>query len=117
MRLYIPGSAKGMKKKTEKMKVKAEGGDAESSEEEGSDEDDGGEEGAAQAFHDAVKEKAEIGQVVGDTICTIGEVLCVTPRGRFGKFLLLSLSHSRTKLTFLVFIRHRHLSRLYATAW
>jgi len=104
MRLYIPGSAKGMKKKTEKMKVKAEGGDAESSEEEGSDEDDGGEEGAAQAFHDAVKEKAEIGQVVGDTICTIGEVLCVTPRGRFGKFLLLSLSHSRTNLTFLVFI-------------
>ncbi|GAA5841007.1 hypothetical protein JCM5353_004872 [Sporobolomyces roseus] len=83
MRLYIPGSAKGMKKKSDRMKVKAEGGEAESSEEEGSDEDDGGEEGAAQAFHDAVKEKAEIGQVVGDTICTIGEVLCVTPRGRF----------------------------------
>lgn len=84
MRLYIPGSARGMKKKSDKMKVKAEGGEAESSDEEGSDEDDEGEEGAAQAFHDAVKEKAEIGQVVGDTICTLGEILCVTPRGRFG---------------------------------
>ncbi|GAA5833091.1 hypothetical protein JCM3766R1_001389 [Sporobolomyces carnicolor] len=83
MRLYIPGSARGMKKKSDKMKVKAEGGEAESSDEEGSDEDDEGEEGAAQAFHDAVKEKAEIGQVVGDTICTLGEILCVTPRGRF----------------------------------
>ncbi|GAA5930092.1 uncharacterized protein JCM15063_004715 [Sporobolomyces koalae] len=83
MRLYIPGSARGMKKKGDKMKVKAEGGEAESSEDdEGSDAEDDAE-GAAQAFHDAVKEKAEIGQVVGDTICTIGEVLCVTPRGRF----------------------------------
>ncbi|GAA5874984.1 hypothetical protein JCM16303_004968 [Sporobolomyces ruberrimus] len=83
MRLYIPGSARGMKKKGDKMKVKAEGGEAESSDEEEGTDDDEGEEGAAQAFHEAVKEKAEIGQVVGDTICTIGEVLCVTPRGRF----------------------------------
>ncbi|GAA6060442.1 hypothetical protein JCM10212_000035 [Sporobolomyces blumeae] len=85
MRLYIPGSARGMKKKGDKAKIKAEGGEAESSDEdedEEADEDEEGE-GAAQAFHEAVKEKAEIGQIVGDTICTIGEVLCVTPRGRF----------------------------------
>ncbi|GAA5958801.1 hypothetical protein JCM21900_004768 [Sporobolomyces salmonicolor] len=83
MRLYIPGSARGMKKKGDKAKIKAEGGKAESDEEDEEEDDDHEGEAAAQAFHDAVKEKAEIGQVVGDTICTVGEVLCVTPRGRF----------------------------------
>ncbi|KWU45585.1 FACT complex subunit POB3 [Rhodotorula sp. JG-1b] len=66
MRLYIPG---------------------ESDEEEDDDEDDEDEgedgEGAAQAFHDAVKEKAAIGQISGEAICTFPEVLCTTPRGRF----------------------------------
>ncbi|GAA5820920.1 hypothetical protein JCM11251_001876 [Rhodosporidiobolus azoricus] len=86
MRLYIPGSARGMKKKGDKAKAKAEGAvKGESDEEESEEEDEEGEdgEGAAQAFHDAVKEKAAIGQVVGESFCTIGDVLCVTPRGRF----------------------------------
>ncbi|GAA6017728.1 hypothetical protein JCM10207_000477 [Rhodosporidiobolus poonsookiae] len=82
MRLYIPGSARGMKKKGDKAKAKAEGAKEESEDEdEESDEEEG--EGAAQAFHDAVKEKAAIGQVTGESFCTIGDVLCVTPRGRF----------------------------------
>ncbi|KAH9948881.1 SSrecog-domain-containing protein, partial [Amylocystis lapponica] len=38
---------------------------------------------AAQAFHDAVKEKAEIGQVAGDIILSFEEVLVLTPRGRY----------------------------------
>ncbi|GAA5892755.1 hypothetical protein JCM6882_000573 [Rhodosporidiobolus microsporus] len=84
MRLYIPGSARGMKKKGDKAKAKAEGAKQESDEEESEEEDEDEEgEGAAQAFHDAVKEKAAIGQVVGEVICTVGDVLCVTPRGRF----------------------------------
>ncbi|GAA5972879.1 hypothetical protein JCM11641_003986 [Rhodosporidiobolus odoratus] len=85
MRLYIPGSAKGMKKKGDKAKAKAEGaaeGEDESEEESGDEDEEGGEQ-AAQAFHDAVKEKADIGQVVGESFCTVGDVLCVTPRGRF----------------------------------
>lgn len=91
MRLYIPGSARGMKKKGEKAKAKAAGDGGpkrESDEEEDEDEDDEDEgedgEGAAQAFHDAVKEKAAIGQISGEAICTFPEVLCTTPRGRFG---------------------------------
>jgi structure-specific recognition protein 1 len=94
MRLYIPGSARGMKKKGEKAKAKAkaagDGGpkresDEEEEEEDEDDEDEGEDgEGAAQAFHDAVKEKAAIGQISGEAICTFPEVLCTTPRGRFG---------------------------------
>lgn len=97
IRFYLPGTAKGMKKKEAKAKVKAEGGTDEDAKmkkpdgEDGSDdedesdedEDDGGET-AAQVFHDAVKEKADIGQITGEALCTIPDVLCLTPRGRFG---------------------------------
>ncbi|KAL4250538.1 FACT complex subunit POB3 [Abortiporus biennis] len=48
-----------------------------------SDEEDGEEIPAAQAFHDAVKEKAELGQVAGDVILSFEEVLVLTPRGRY----------------------------------
>jgi hypothetical protein len=93
IRFYVPGTANSLKKKGEKAarvaKVKAEGGDdakAEEEEDEESDEDsaDEGGETAAQVFHDSVKDKADIGLVVGESFCTIQEVLCLTPRGRFG---------------------------------
>ncbi|KAH9841764.1 SSrecog-domain-containing protein [Rhodofomes roseus] len=45
--------------------------------------DDEEEVSAAQAFHDAIKEKAEIGQVAGDIILSFEEVLVLTPRGRY----------------------------------
>lgn len=90
IRFYIPGSARGMKKKEQKAKIKAEGGDEkpkkdeeESDESDSEDEDEEGGETAAQVFHDAVKEKADIGQITGEAICTIPEILCLTPRGRF----------------------------------
>lgn len=38
---------------------------------------------AAQAFHDAIKEKAEIGQVAGDIVLSFEEVNVLTPRGRY----------------------------------
>ncbi|GAA5863656.1 hypothetical protein JCM8547_003683 [Rhodosporidiobolus lusitaniae] len=84
MRLYLPGSARGMKKKGDKAKAKAEGvKDGEESSEGESEEEDEDGDAAAQVFHDAVKEKAAIGQVVGESFCTIPDILCVTPRGRF----------------------------------
>jgi hypothetical protein len=47
------------------------------------EEDDDEETSAAQVFHDAIKEKAEIGQVTGDIILSFEEVLISTPRGRY----------------------------------
>jgi structure-specific recognition protein 1 len=69
IRLYVPGTA-----------TKERGSDAGS---EKSDNEDEEEVSAAQAFHDTVKEKAEIGQVAGDIILSFEEVLVLTPRGRY----------------------------------
>ncbi|CCL98842.1 uncharacterized protein FIBRA_00848 [Fibroporia radiculosa] len=67
IRFYVPGTA-----------TRDRGSDA------GSQKSDDEEEiSAAQAFHDIVKEKAEIGQVAGDVILSFEEVLVLTPRGRY----------------------------------
>ncbi|KAJ5709563.1 FACT complex subunit pob3 [Penicillium malachiteum] len=69
MRFYIPGLA--MKKE------KAE--DAEGDEEENEVE----EQNAANLFYETLMDKAEIGDVAGDTFATFLDVLHLTPRGRF----------------------------------
>ena len=69
IRFYVPGTT-----------TKERASDAGSQK---SDNEDEEEVSAAQAFHDAVKEKAEIGQVAGDIILSFEEVLVLTPRGRY----------------------------------
>lgn len=66
MRFYIPGVA--TKKETR------EDGDA------GSDADVESEQNAANLFYDTLMEKAEIGEVAGDTFATFLDVLHLTPR-------------------------------------
>jgi structure-specific recognition protein 1 len=70
IRFYVPGTH-----------TRTRGSDAGSQKSES--ESDGEETSAAQAFHDAIKEKAEIGQVSGDLVLSFGEVLVLTPRGRY----------------------------------
>ncbi|RDA92620.1 hypothetical protein CP533_0950 [Ophiocordyceps camponoti-saundersi (nom. inval.)] len=67
MRFYIPGTA---------TKKEAEGDDA------GSD-DAAEEHNAATLFYETLIEKAEIGEMAGDTIASFLDVLHLTPRGRF----------------------------------
>lgn len=69
MRFYIPGVAS--------KKEKKEDG------EEGSGAEDGEEQNAANLFYETLIEKAEIGEVAGDTFATFLEILHLTPRGRF----------------------------------
>ncbi|KAG8944167.1 FACT complex subunit [Tulasnella sp. 424] len=64
MRLFVPGP-------------RARGSDEEQSDAEANDVS------AAQAFHDMIKEKAEIGQVTGEGIVTFSDILVQTPRGRY----------------------------------
>lgn len=45
--------------------------------------DESEETSAAQAFHDMIKEKADIGQVTGEGIAVFTEILVLTPRGRY----------------------------------
>ncbi|KAI8454833.1 hypothetical protein BY996DRAFT_4581462 [Phakopsora pachyrhizi] len=68
LRLYVPGNTSSV----------AAG-------EEGNSVDDAGdgEVSAAQALHDLVMDKAEIGRVQGEGIVTFPDVLCTTPRGRY----------------------------------
>jgi structure-specific recognition protein 1 len=70
IRFYVPGTHS-----------KLRGSEAGSQKSDAEDDDD--ETTAAQAFHDAIKEKAEIGQVTGDIVLSFEEVLVTTPRGRY----------------------------------
>ncbi len=74
MRFYIPGTA-----------VKTESGIKEENPEEKENGEEGGEEGgeeqnAANLFYELLMEKAEIGDVAGDTFATFLDVLHLTPR-------------------------------------
>ncbi|WFC96492.1 FACT complex subunit [Malassezia brasiliensis] len=74
MRLYIPGQVE--RDEDEKVAIKKDEGEEE-------EEDEEEEESAAAAFHNAIKAKADIGQVAGDGILVLKEVLVLTPRGRY----------------------------------
>ncbi|KAF1951689.1 SSrecog-domain-containing protein [Byssothecium circinans] len=71
MRFYIPGMTS--------KKEKREDGDDLSGEEDADTE----EQNAATLFYETLMEKADIGEVAGDTYATFQEVLHLTPRGRF----------------------------------
>ena len=68
IRFFVPGTS-----------TKETGSDAGEEQGEGDEE----ETSAAQAFHDAVKEKADLGEVSGDMIVNFEEILVLTPRGRY----------------------------------
>jgi structure-specific recognition protein 1 len=69
MRFYIPGTAS-------KREKKEDGEDA-------SDGEEVEEQNAANLFYETLMEKAEIGEVAGDTFATFLDILHLTPRGRF----------------------------------
>ena len=68
MRFYVPGTLTKDDEDDEEEKIGAS---------------DNEETSAAQAFHDQIKERADIGQVTGEGIIVFNEVLVVTPRGRY----------------------------------
>ncbi|KAK1921138.1 putative subunit of the heterodimeric FACT complex [Papiliotrema laurentii] len=75
MRFYVPGKNK-----------KAKGSDAGSGEEDGDETDydgDGNVVTAAEALHNIIKDKADIGALVGESIVMFQDILVLTPRGRF----------------------------------
>ena len=77
IRFFIPGVATTSKKE----KVKEEDGEKGSDEEEEEDDEEEEEQqNAANVFYDTLMEKAEIGEVAGDTVATFLDVLHLTPR-------------------------------------
>lgn len=70
MRFYVPGKS-----------TKGPSADADDDDEEEVElDEDGNEVSAAEAMHNAIKERADIGAVVGDSIVVFDEVLVLTPR-------------------------------------
>jgi structure-specific recognition protein 1 len=84
MRFYIPGTVSKKVKKDEVDKKEEEDGEVngEQSQQEDGDED-AEEQNAAQLFYETLVDKAEIGEVAGDTYATFLDILHLTPRGRF----------------------------------
>jgi structure-specific recognition protein 1 len=87
----LPGSSKGNKTAGDEMVEirfhvpgsisKLKGSDAGS--QKSDDENDEEDISAAQAFHETIKERANIGQITGNMILSFEEVLVLTPRGRY----------------------------------
>lgn len=67
MRFYIPGTSAKKEVNEEGEEVSVEGSDAE-------------EQNAANVFYDTLMDKAEIGEVAGDTFATFQDILHLTPR-------------------------------------
>lgn len=100
MRFYIPGT---VTKKEEN----------EDGEEKSGDEDEVEEHNAANLFYDTLMDKAEIGEVAGDTFATFLEVLHLTPRfvisGCYCTWAMLML-RQRT-------LRRRHVRKFLSITW
>ena len=98
MRFYIPGVTK--------KKEVAEGEDAPSDEE-----GDGEEQNAANLFYDTLMEKAEIGEVAGDTFATFLDVLHLTPRWVISVFLVDGTDNLQRSF------RYRYVRDIFPTSW
>ncbi|KAH7103322.1 FACT complex subunit POB3 [Auriculariales sp. MPI-PUGE-AT-0066] len=75
MRFYVPGVVE---------KSADSDGEGKEKEDKKSDDEEEEEQSAAQVFHDAIRERAEIGQgIIGESIVLFEDILVVTPRGRY----------------------------------
>ncbi|KAF2461518.1 FACT complex subunit pob3 [Lineolata rhizophorae] len=81
MRFYIPGTA--LSKKEKKVKEEEEMADISDEDKNGAENGEGEEENAAHLFYNTLLDKAEIGDVAGESIATFPDILHLTPRGRF----------------------------------
>ena len=69
MRFYVPGKS-----------MKQRGSDAGSDDDESEHDEDGNTISAAEALHNIIKDKADIGALVGDTVVVFEDVLVLTPQ-------------------------------------
>ena len=121
MRFYIPGTVSkkekgGESEKGPDGKVKNEDGEEDEEGGEDEDEEEGEEQNAANLFYDTLMDKAEIGDVAGDTFATFLDVLHLTPRYEktckdFGEDP--SMANLFTKRSF----RYRYVRIILSIAW
>lgn len=89
IKFYLPGNvAADNDDATSEIKVEADGSgeeDSKSALDRSTPllDEDGDEMTAASLFYESVKEFADVGVVSGESLCSFGDLLCLTPRGRF----------------------------------
>ncbi|KAJ2356001.1 FACT complex subunit [Coemansia sp. RSA 2618] len=103
VRFYVPGTT-----------TAAAGKKAGSGDDEGGEEREGEEEevSAASVFHDTIKDRADLGQVSGDSIVQFPEILCLTPRGRYNIDMFSTFLRLRGK-TYDYKIPYEHVQRMF----
>ncbi|KAJ2297351.1 FACT complex subunit [Coemansia sp. RSA 2706] len=67
---------------------------------------------AASVFHDTIKDRADLGQVIGDSIVQFSEILCLIPRGRYNIDMFSNFLRLRGK-TYDYKIPYEHVQRLF----
>ncbi|KAJ2726084.1 FACT complex subunit [Coemansia sp. Benny D115] len=82
IRFYVPGTTTTAAAPKAEDDEDEDGEDGEKADDEEKEEEEE-EVSAASVFHDTIKERADLGQVSGDSIVQFPEVLCLTPRGRY----------------------------------
>ncbi|KAJ2159146.1 FACT complex subunit [Coemansia sp. RSA 552] len=99
VRFYVPGTTTTEKKK-------------------GSDDEDNAESGnedevsAASVFHETIKDRADLGQVSGDSIVQLSEILCLIPRGRYSIDMFSGFLRLRGK-TYDYKVPYEHIQRMF----
>ncbi|KAJ1739554.1 FACT complex subunit [Coemansia sp. RSA 989] len=96
VRFYVPGTTS----------VKKGGSD------DGKESDAEEEVSAASVFHETIKDRADLGQVTGDSIVQFPEILCLTPRGRYNIDMFATFLRLRGK-TYDYKIPYQHVQRLF----
>lgn len=107
MRFYIPGLAV----KKEKGTKEEPGEEGEEKEEE--EEEEVEEQNAANLFYETLMDKAEIGDVAGDTFATFLDILHLTPRFVVPKFMILYRVLTNLQRSF----RYRHVRVFLPVTW
>lgn len=103
MRFYIPGVVKG---ESEDEMPKKEGEEEVDMEKEPKEEKT-----MAESFHEELKEKADIGEVAGDSIVSFQDVFFATPRGRYDIDIYKNSIRLRGK-TYEYKLQHRQIQRI-----
>lgn len=103
MRFYIPGQVED--ENEDEMPKKEDGEDVEMTKEPKE------EKTMAEAFHEELKEKADVGEVAGDSIVSFQDVFFATPRGRYDIDIYKNSIRLRGK-TYEYKLQHRQIQRI-----
>lgn len=110
MRFYIPGVV--AKEEGEERVAKKEHSDEEDGEKMDVDESEEEEQTAAQAFYENIADRAKVGTVAGEALVTFGEIMFLTPRGKYD-ILMYETSFNLRGKTYDYKVQYKNIQRMF----